>query len=173
MNAAAHDGGCAGRRACRRACEDAAKVARKVKNIEERDERLGYEYRLNLADPAIFSKIGADRSIGQIFREGGVKWQEAWNAKGSRVNGAQEVIRLLAEDKLKVFSTCKHWLRTIPSIPPSDDNPEDVDTDAEDHAWDTTRYGVMRRRRNPDEQISATSDDSTYKHEDGTYQLEV
>jgi hypothetical protein len=83
------------------------------------------------------------------------------------------VIRLLAEDKLKVFSTCKHWLRTIPSIPPSDDNPEDVDTDVEDHAWDTTRYGVMRRRRNPDEQISATSDDSTYKHEDGTYQLEV
>lgn len=153
--------------------EDAAKVARKVRNIEERDERLGYEYRLNLADPAIFSKIGADRSIGQIFREGGVKWQEAWNAKGSRVNGAQEVIRLLAEDKLKVFSTCKHWLRTIPSIPPSDDNPEDVDTDAEDHAWDTTRYGVMRRRRNPDEQISADSDDSTYKHEDGTYQLEV
>jgi hypothetical protein len=129
--------------------EDAAKVARKIKAIEQHDERLGYEYRMNLADPAIFSKIGADRSIGQIFRETGVKWQEAWNAKGSRVNGAQEIIRLLAEDKLKVFSTCKHWIRTVPSLPPDDDNPEDVDTDSEDHCFtaDTMVMTNMGQRR--------------------------
>jgi len=46
-----------------------------------------------------------------------------------------------------VFNTCKHWLRTIPKLPPDSLNPEDVDTDAEDHAWDATRYGVMRARR--------------------------
>lgn len=153
--------------------ENAADVAKKIRRIEEHDERLGYEYRMNLADPAIMSKIGADRSIGQIFRENGVKWQEAWNAKGSRVNGAQELIRLLAEDKLKVFSTCKHWLRTVPSLPPDDDNPEDVDTDAEDHAWDATRYGIMRRRRSPDEeQKSSDPEESTYKEDDG-YRLKV
>lgn len=154
--------------------ENAADVARKVKRIEEHDERLGYEYRMNLADPSIFSKIGADRSIGQIFREQGVKWQEAWNAKGSRVNGAQEIIRLLAEDKLKVFSTCKHWLRTVPSLGPDDSNPEDVDTDAEDHAWDATRYGIMRRRRNPDsEQKSDDTPDATYNSEDETFSMKV
>ena len=154
--------------------ENAADVAKKIRRIEEHDERLGYEYRMNLADPAIMSKIGADRSIGQIFRENGVKWQEAWNAKGSRVNGAQEIIRLLAEDKLKVFSTCKHWLRTVPSLPPDDDNPEDVDTDAEDHAWDATRYGIMRRRRSPDEvQKSSDPEESTYKEDDGTYRIKV
>jgi len=154
--------------------EDAGKVARKIKAIEEHDERLGYEYRMNLADPAIFSKIGADRSIGQIFRETGVKWQEAWNAKGSRVNGAQEVIRLLAEDKLKVFSTCKHWIRTIPTLAPDDNNPEDVDTDAEDHAWDATRYGIMRRRRNPEEeQKGADPEESTYKQDDNSFTLRV
>lgn len=153
--------------------EPAADVARKIKRIEEHDERMGYEYRLNLADPSIFSKIGADRSIGQIFRETGVKWQEAWNAKGSRVNGAQEIIRLLSEDKLKVFSTCKHWLRTVPSLPPDDANPEDVDTEAEDHAWDATRYGVMRRRRTPDdEQKSGDPEENTYKTDDG-YLLKV
>lgn len=164
----------AGEKAGEGSRETAADVARKIRRIEEHDERLGYEYRMNLADPAIMSKIGADRSIGQIFREGGVKWQEAWNAKGSRVNGAQEIIRLLAEDKLKVFSTCKHWLRTVPSIPPDDNNPEDVDTKAEDHAWDATRYGVMRRRRNPDdEQKSLDPEEPTYKHDDDTYRMRV
>lgn len=140
----------AGEKAGQGSREDAADVARKIRKIEERDERFGYEYRINLADPSIFSKNGTDRSIGQIFRDNSVRWTEAWNAKGSRVNGAQEIIRLLAEDKLKIFKTCKHWLRTVPSLPPDELNPEDVDTTAEDHAWDATRYGVMRRRRSPD-----------------------
>lgn len=162
----------AGEKANEGSREDAAKVARKVKSIEEHDERLGYSYRLNLADPAIFSKIGADRSIGQIFREGGVRWQEAWNAKGSRVNGAQEIIRLLSEGRLKIFSSCKHLLRTVPSLPPSDTNPEDVDTDAEDHAWDALRYGIMRRRRSPDEeQKSHDPQDSDYTYANEQFHL--
>ena len=162
----------AGEKANEGSREDAAKVARKVKSIEEHDERLGYSYRMNLADPAIFSKIGADRSIGQIFREGGVRWQEAWNAKGSRVNGAQEIIRLLSEGRLKIFSSCKHLLRTVPSLPPSDINPEDVDTDAEDHAWDALRYGIMRRRRSPDEeQKSHDPEDSEYTYANEQFHL--
>lgn len=36
------------------------------------------------------------------------------------------------------------------------------------NCWDATRYGIMRRRRNPDaEQISDDLDEPTYKHEDG------
>jgi hypothetical protein len=127
--------------------EDATMVADRIKAIEEHDHRLGYEYRMNPADPSIFSKIGAERSIGQIFRDKGVKWVEAYNAPRSRVNGAQELIRLLSEGRLKIFSSCKHWLRTVPQLPPDRINLEDVDTDAEDHAWDATRYGVMRVRR--------------------------
>ena len=158
--------------------ETAAQVANKIKVIEERDERLGYEYRMSLADPSIFAdalrQYGINRSIGQIFRDNGVIWQPAWNAKGSRENGAQEIIRLLSEDKLKVFDTCKHWLRTVPSIQPDETNPEDVDTEAEDHAWDSTRYGIMRRRRAPDseEQKSEVLDEQTYKHGDG-YHISV
>jgi hypothetical protein len=154
--------------------ETAAEVAKKIKRVEERDERMGYEYRMNLADPSIFSNSGADRSIGQIFRDCGVRWQEAWNAKGSRINGAQEIVRLLDENKLKVFSSCKHWLRTVPSIPPDPIKLEDVDTDAEDHAWDATRYGVMRRRRAPDEgQKSGEDQEDVYKDETGNHYLPV
>ncbi len=152
--------------------ESAVDVARKVKRIEEHDKRLGYEYRLNLADPSIFSKNGTDRSIGQIFKDNGVRWQEAWNAKGSRVNGAQEIIRLLAEGKLKVFRTCKHWLRTVPCLPPSDLNPEDVDTTVEDHAWDATRYGVMRKRRRP-EDIQVDKENDEVEQEIGNHILKV
>lgn len=113
----------AGEKAGQGSRETAAEVAEKIRKIEERDERLGYTYRINLADPSIFSKNGADRSIGQIFRDNGVRWAEAWNAKGSRINGAQEIIRLLAEDKLKIFATCKHWLRTVPALPPGRTQP--------------------------------------------------
>lgn len=154
--------------------EQAGEVARKVKAIEEHDERNGYEYRMNLADPSIFSKNGTNNTVGSTFRAGGVKWQEAWNAKGSRVNGAQEIIRLLSENKLKVFSTCKHWLRTVPSLPCDDINPEDVDSDAEDHAWDATRYGVMRRRRAPDEEQKSEDDENQmYKDENDQHMIKV
>ncbi|MBC2768570.1 terminase family protein [Pusillimonas minor] len=132
--------------------EPADKVATKVRKIEEHDERLGYEYRMNLADPSIFSKIGADRSIGQIFKDKGVRWQPAWNARGSVANGSQELFRLLAEGKLKIFSTCKHLIRTLPAIGPDDLDPEKYDSSGEDHAVDALRYGVMRRRRNPEEE---------------------
>lgn len=161
----------AGEKPGRGSQETAVDVARKIKAIEERDERFGYEYRMNLADPAIFAKTGADRSIGQIFKDEGVRWQEAWNAKGSRVNGAQEIIRLLSEDKLKIFSTCKHWLRTVPSLPPDENNPEDVDTTMEDHAWDATRYGVMRKRRRPDEPIKETEIEYSKREEGGDISL--
>lgn len=115
--------------------EDAVKVASKIKQIEKHDSRYGYEYRANLADPAIFSNIGTSRSIGQIFRDAGVRWLPAWNGRGSRVNGAQEIVRLLAEGRLKFFKSCTNCIRTIPQLPPSDYDPEDVDTDAEDHCF--------------------------------------
>ncbi len=152
--------------------EDAVTVAKKIQEIEAHDERLGYDYRQNLADPSIFSRIGADRSVGQVFRERGVFWQPAWNAQHSRVNGAQEIIRLLSEDRLKVFSTCKHWLRTVPSLATNTTNPEDVDSDAEDHAWDATRYGVMRRRAVPAVETSAAdpqAQDYHYQDEKFTF----
>lgn len=154
--------------------EHADVVARKVLKIEERDERFGYEYRLNLADPAIFSNTGTNNTIGGIFRSAGVRWQEAWNGKGSIANGAQEIMRLLAEDKLKIFSTCKHLLRTLPAIGPDELDPEKYDTRAEDHAVDALRYGCLRRRRSPDgEQMSGEEQNALYKDAQGNHLLNV
>lgn len=135
--------------------EDAGAVARKILAIESGDARNGYEYRANLADPAIFSPTGTGPSVATAMRNEGVKWVPAWNAKGSRINGAAEIVRRLAEGKLKFFSTCKHCIRTIPALDPDPLNPEDVDSDEEDHCWDALRYSIMRKRRAPEQAVDS------------------
>lgn len=42
--------------------------------------------------------------------------------------------------RILVYSTCTNLIRTLPSLPRAKRNPEDVDTTAEDHAYDSTRY---------------------------------
>ena len=132
--------------------ETVDQVAEKMRAIETHDQRNGYEYQFSIADSAIFSNVGTDRSIGKAFRDAGFKWYPAWKGKGSRINGAQEIIRLLGGGKLKFFRTCKESIRTIPALHPSDLNPEDVDTTEEDHAWDALRYGVIRKRQAPEDE---------------------
>lgn len=46
---------------------------------------------------------------------------------------------------LQVFSTCTECIRTIPSLIHDENNPEDVDSDGEDHVGDEVRYAVMSR----------------------------
>ena len=47
-----------------------------------------------------------------------------------------------------IFSTCDDWIRTVPNLPYSQRKAgnrkhEDIDTDAEDHDYDATRYFLM------------------------------
>ena len=44
-----------------------------------------------------------------------------------------------------VFDTCIHIIRTLPALQHDLNDPEDCDTDGEDHAPDTLRYGFMSR----------------------------
>jgi hypothetical protein len=48
-----------------------------------------------------------------------------------------------------IFNTCKDFIRTIPTLPYSQTKPEDVDTNAEDHIFDETRYFCMSRPTTP------------------------
>ena len=47
---------------------------------------------------------------------------------------------------LFVFNTCSQFLRTVPVIPRDLKDPDDVDSDAEDHIWDEMRYELMTPR---------------------------
>jgi hypothetical protein len=46
---------------------------------------------------------------------------------------------------LYFLDCCEDTIRTLPTLQHDDHDPEDVDTEAEDHAYDETRYAVMSR----------------------------
>ena len=47
--------------------------------------------------------------------------------------------------RMYVFSNCKAFIRTIPTLIYDEHKPEDLDTDLEDHVADDWRYAAMRR----------------------------
>jgi len=56
--------------------------------------------------------------------------------------------RLKGEDgkpMIYFFETCVHAIRTLPALQHDELRPEDVDTEAEDHAPDEIRYACMSR----------------------------
>jgi phage terminase large subunit len=58
-----------------------------------------------------------------------------------RLPGAEQ--RLIKPPRLQVFANCVNLIRTLPALPYDNIVVEDVDTDAEDHAYDALRYGLM------------------------------
>lgn len=111
-------------------------------------ERELEEISFSVADPSIF-KVDGGPSIGEKMSLRNVHFYPADN---SRITGWNEVRRRLKGDdpekpypSLFIFSTCTHIIRTLPILQHDEHKPEDTDTDGEDHAPDTLRYGVMAR----------------------------
>lgn len=96
----------------------------------------------------------------------GVRWTKADKSPGSRKNGWEIVRKMLKaclemdpktnypigpkqgpmeEPGLFIFSTCRQWIRTVPSLPRDPTNMDDVDTKAEDHCGDETRYRLAQK----------------------------
>ena len=82
----------------------------------------------------------------------GCKWRPSDRTPRSRISGKLEIHKRLKltetvkkEPGLRIFSTCRNLIRTLPLHPLDDHNPEDIDTNAEDHAYDALRYGCMSR----------------------------
>ena len=50
------------------------------------------------------------------------------------------------EPGLQIMSNCRNLIRTLPALPYDETKVEDVDTDAEDHAYDCLRYGLTQVR---------------------------
>lgn len=129
---------------------DAQPVAQGIKNREE-SETIRY----GVADPSIFVRDGGP-SIGErmnvilrtAFRAGDRKRIVGWDQMRSYIQGVAGIPMLYFLD------VCEDSIRTIPALPHDEHNAEDVDTDAEDHAGDETRYACMSRpqlpRKDPD-----------------------
>ncbi len=111
----------------------------------ERGERIRY----GVADPAIFIRDGGP-SIGETMAIHRCSWRRADN---KRKAGAEQLRqRLVGEDGIPLLyflDCCEDTIRTLPVLQHDESDPEDVDTEAEDHAYDETRYAVMSRPWQP------------------------
>lgn len=121
--------------------------ARKVINIEA-GERVKY----GVLDVSTWAKRGHDGpSIAEEMHTVGCHWRMSDSSAGSRIAGKMQIHEYLAKDKftgkprIYIFDNCKELISELSSIPIDDNNPEDVDTDVQDHAYDALRYAIMSR----------------------------
>lgn len=150
---------------CRMVAEDVGA------GISER-ERLpdgGYEeIRYGVIDPAARAEDGGPALTERIYNGSGrrVGFGAADNKRVAR-NGAmggwdQLRARLQGEDgrpMLYFFDTCVHAIRTVPALQHDEKNPEDVDSEGEDHAPDEIRYACMSRPYVPAPKTEPTKTD--------------
>jgi hypothetical protein len=106
------------------------------------------------ADSSIYDVIDG-RSIADEMSGVGVRWIKANKGPGSRRNGWELLRRRLKaslrvkegqpleEPGIFIFDTCQHFIDTVPELPRLERDPEDVDTNAEDHIADETRYRLL------------------------------
>ncbi len=120
-------------------------VARQIKRIEADDPNLRGRRINRVGDPAIWGSDGTE-SIGALMERERVYFEKGDHA---RIDGKMQLHHRLAFDEngwpmLYVFSTCKHFIRTVPNLVYDEKDVEDIDTDGEDHIYDELRYVCMK-----------------------------
>ena len=122
--------------------------ARKVLELEH-----GEYVRYGVLDASTWAKRGdIGPSIAETMIQQGCRWRPSDRTPKSRISGKLEIHKRLKpsdnekkEPGLRIFSNCRNLIRTLPLLPLDDNNPEDINTDVEDHAYDALRYGCMSR----------------------------
>lgn len=150
----------------------AGKVAEAIKNYEIRLLTTGPLRIVNNGGPPLETWISkqpwpgpADNQIRNVIMSDidtietqmqnvGIRWTSSDKGKGSRVIGLQLLRDRLynsiqfaeigdSKPGLYVTENCRYCISTIPTLPRDDENPDDIDTEAEDHLYDTWRYRCL------------------------------
>lgn len=95
--------------------------------------------------PWVTDRGGMGESIGQTFARYGVPMIYPSN---DRMAGWQRVHEALSPSPdgtpwMTIHPRCKYLIRTLPLMVQAKNNPEDLDTDSDDHACDALRYLLM------------------------------
>lgn len=117
--------------------------AQRILDLTPNGETIAYTY----ADPSMWASKVADDTVtssAQTYELMGIPMMKANN---DRLGGKRKLDDLLAirpggKPGLQIFSTCANLIRTLPVLPFDETHAEDVDTAAEDHAYDALRYGL-------------------------------
>lgn len=131
-------------------------VAQRVLDLEESLQMLGWITRPvdpGPADNQIYDVRDEETdTIAKKMEAKGVRWTRSDKAKGSRKNGLQ-IMRDMLDNALKgegpglyVMRNCKAFINTVPVLPRSEKDPDDVETTAIDHVYDEARYMILDAR---------------------------
>ena len=128
----------------------ATDLADMILEAEQNDGTISY----GTLDSSLWHRRGdTGPSLAEQMIQRGCRWRPSDRSKGSRVSGKNEIHRRLQVDdfteepRLVFFDDCTNIISQLPSIPLDKKNPEDIDTQSEDHLYDALRYGIMSRPR--------------------------
>ena len=99
-------------------------------------------------DTAAWNRTGTTGpTVGETLVRAGHKLRRA---NKNRIQGKIQIHEYLkvqqsGRPRIQIFNTCPNLIRELQSIPLDRSNPEDVDTHAQDHAYDALRYLIMSR----------------------------
>lgn len=118
-------------------------LAERILELEHDDPTI----QTAVLDESCFSRTGHGLSIAESMNRLNLRFMAS---NRDRLAGKIEMHKRLGdndmeEPRLRIFNNCKHLIRTLPTLPLSKTNPEDVDTKADDHAYDALRYMCMTR----------------------------
>jgi hypothetical protein len=125
-------------------------------------------------DTAAWARTGTTGpTVGETLQQLGHKLRRA---DRNRIQGKIQIHEYLklqqsGRPRLQIFNTCPNLIRELQSIPLSKTRPEDVDTNASDHAYDALRYLIMSRPRitDPLARIRNLKRESIYKPVDSEF----
>ena len=118
--------------------------------------------RVGILDAACWDTTGRAKSIAEQFADNGVTWVASAKGPGSRVAGWRTIRKelhferegeVIRSPRLRVFSTCKNLIRTLPAMVHDKNKPEDLDTGGEDHACDALRYHFAGPRERAEDAV--------------------
>lgn len=110
----------------------------------------GETFRGSFGDPSMWSAQHNGYEVqapAGSYAEMGVPLTRAHNDRRVGWQRLREVLAWQSDPRihprLRVFATCVNLIRTLPALIHDERDPEDVDTEGEDHAADALRYGLL------------------------------
>ena len=128
-------------------------VFQDIARIEREHRWLKGKKIIGIADPAIWNA-----EMGESVAETAARYQVYFSpGDHARIPGWMQMHYRLSFDEngramMYIFSNCKAFIRTIPTLQYDKTRVEDLDTEGEDHVADEVRYFCMARPIKPDVQ---------------------
>ena len=112
----------------------------------------GEVYPFHYADPSLWERKNKEDKVFSTADEYRAEGILLTRGDNDRLSGKRKINNILADlpdgaPGLQIFETCPHLIEQLGTLASDKTNPEDVDTDQEDHAYDALRYALTNEKR--------------------------